>query len=116
MSLRTSNAYGAITITDEVVASVAGHLAMDCYGVVDKVPRNLSDTLADVFRKNNEGRGVRILTKGDRVFIDIYVVFRYGLSIEAVAESLRSTIKYGVEKFTGMIVDTVNVHVMGVKL
>ena len=39
-----------------------------------------------------------------------------GVSIGAVAESLREAIKYKVEGFTGMIVDTVNVNVIGVKL
>ena len=116
MSLRTSNACGSIIITDEVVASVAGHLASDCYGVIELVPRNLSDTFADLFRKNNEKRGVRVTSKGDRVYLDLFVVLRYGLSIDAVATSLKSTVKYGVEKFTGMLVQTVNVHVMGVQL
>lgn len=116
MALRTSNAYGTISITDDVVSSVAGRLALECYGIVDKLPRKFSDTVADLFKKNNDGRGVKVVTKGDRIYIDLYVVFRYGLSISAVAESLKSTIKYGLENFTGMLVDSVNVHVVGVKL
>lgn len=116
MSLRTTNAYGAIIVTDDVVACLAGRLAMDCYGVVDRVPRKFSDALADLFRRNNDDSGVRVTTKGDRVFIDIYVILRMGLNIQAVADSLKSTIKYGVESFTGMIVDTVNIHVVGVRL
>jgi uncharacterized alkaline shock family protein YloU len=116
MSLRTQNSYGSIIITDDVVASLAGHLALECYGVVDKVPRKFSDTIADLFKKNSKSRGVRIVTKGDRIYVDLYVVFRYGVSISAVAASLKSTVKYGLEKFTGMIVEEVNVHVVGVKL
>ena len=53
MSLRTKNTYGEITITDEAVANVAGRLALDCYGVVDKVPRKFSDALADLFRRSS---------------------------------------------------------------
>jgi len=33
-----------------------------------------------------------------------------------VAESLKEAVKYKVERFTGMIVNTVNVNVIGVKL
>lgn len=116
MSLRTQNFYGAITVTDDVVASVVGHLAMECYGVVDMVSTKFSDIFADLFKVNNKSRGVRVTTKGDRIYLDVYVVFRYGVSIGAVAASLKSTIKYGVEKFTGMIVQTINVHVVGIKL
>ena len=59
---------------------------------------------------------MKVVSKGDRVYIDIFVVFKFGMSISAVADSLKSTVKYGVENFTGMIVDTVNVHVEGVSL
>ena len=57
-----------------------------------------------------------MVTKENRIYVDIYVVFRFGLSISAVAESLKSTIKYGLEEFSGMVVDSVNVHVVGVEL
>ncbi|MEG1527810.1 MAG: Asp23/Gls24 family envelope stress response protein [Clostridia bacterium] len=116
MSLRTQNYYGAIIITSDVIASLAGYYALDCYGVVDMVPTRFSDTLADLFKINNKSRGVKVVVKGDRIFVDLFVVFRYGISISAVAESLKSTVKYELEKFSGMIVQTVNVHVVGVKL
>ena len=57
-----------------------------------------------------------VITDGDRIFIDVYVVIKFGVSINAVAESLKESVKYRVEKFTGMIVDTVNVNIVGVKL
>ena len=47
MALITSNAYGSITVADDVVASIASRLAMECYGVVDLTPRKFSDTLAE---------------------------------------------------------------------
>lgn len=116
MSLHTSNSYGKITITDDAVACVAGRLALDCYGVVDKVPRNFSNACADLFKKNSLGRGVKVVTKDNRIFVDLYVVLSFGLNISAVANSLKATIKFGLESFTGMIVDTVDVHVVGIKL
>ena len=56
------------------------------------------------------------MTNGDRIFIDLYVIIKYGVSIDAVATSLKKAVKYDVENFTGMVVDTVNVNVMGVKV
>lgn len=38
MALRTNNSYGTITVSDDVIASLAGHLATECYGVVEMVP------------------------------------------------------------------------------
>ena len=72
--------------------------------------------LVGTFEKQPDGRGIKVVTSGDRIFIDVNVIIKYGVSINAVAESLKEGVKYKVEKFTGMIVDTVNVNVIGVKL
>ncbi len=116
MSVNTANAYGRITVTEEAIAQVAGFTALECYGIVDLVSKKMSDNLADLFNKRRISRGVRVLTNGDRIFIDLYVIIKYGVSIDAVAESLKKSVKYDVERFTSMVVDTVNVNVVGVKV
>ena len=72
--------------------------------------------LTQLLKKDVGGRGIKVTTSGNRIYVDVYVVMKYGVSINAVAESLKEAIKYRVEVFTGMIVDTVNVNVIGVKL
>ena len=116
MSVNTANAYGRITVTEEAIAQVAGFTALECYGIVDLVSKKMSDNLADLFNKRRISRGVRVLTNGDRIFIDLYVIIKYGVSIDAVAESLKKSVKYDVERFTSMVVETVNVNVVGVKV
>lgn len=116
MSVNTANAYGRITVTEEAIAQVAGFTALECYGIVDLVSKKMSDNLADLFNKRRISRGVKVLTNGDRIFIDLYVIIKYGVSIDAVAESLKKSVKYDVERFTSMVVDTVNVNVVGVKV
>ena len=108
MSVSTSNAYGKISISDLAIARVASQAAVESYGIVDTVSRRFTDTLAELLKKDAGGKGVKVTTQGNRIFIDV--------SVEAVAESLKEAIKYKVEKFTGMIVDTVNVNVIGLKL
>lgn len=116
MSVITSNAYGKISISDLAVAKVAAQAAVESYGIVDTVARRFSDTLAELLKKDAGGKGVRVVTSGNRITIDVSVVIKYGVSIEAVAESLKESVKYKVEKFTGMIVDMVNVNIVGLKL
>lgn len=116
MSVNTSNVYGKISISDQAIAKVAKNAALECYGIVDTVSKRLTDSLSDLFKKQPDGRGVKIVTSGDRIFINVNVIIKYGVSINAVAESLKEGVKYKVEKFTGMIVDTVNVNIIGVKL
>ncbi len=115
MSVITSNAYGKISISDLAIAKVAAQAAVESYGIVDTVARRFSDTLAELLKKDAGGKGVRVVTSGNRITIDVAVVVKYGVSIAAVAESLKEGVKYKVERFTGMIVDSVNVNIVGLK-
>ena len=112
MSVNTNNAYGKISISDLAIAKVASHTAMESYGIVEMVSRRFTDSL----KKDSAGRGIKVTTSGNRIYVDVYVIMKYGVSINAVAESLKEAIKYKVEVFTGMLVDTVNVNVLGIKL
>ena len=103
MTVDTNNYYGNISISDDAIRTVAGFVAMDCYGVVDLVSKSIKDSAREIFKKESYS-------------IDIHCILKYGVSISAVAESLKKSVKYTIENFTGMIVDTVNVHVVGVRV
>lgn len=116
MGVVTANAYGRIAISDDAIAQIAGVSALECYGIVDLMSKKLSDSLADLMNKKKLSRGVRVFTNGDRIILDLYVIIKYGVSIDAVAQSLKKSVKYCVERFTGMVVETVNVNVAGVRV
>ena len=116
MAVVTSNAYGKIEISDDAIASVASSSALDCYGIVDLVAKKLSDSFAVFLKKEAPNKGVKVLTVDNKIYIDLYVIIKYGVSISAVADSLKSAVKYSVEEFTGMIVDSVNINVLGVRV
>lgn len=116
MPIKTSNAYGNITISEEAISQVAAIAAMDCYGVVELVTKGLKDAFMEGFRKAPMLSGVKVMTRGDRIFLALQVVLKYGVSIEAVCESLRSVIRYTVESFTRMIVEDIDVLVAGVRV
>ena len=115
MSVNTHNIYGKISISDKSIAKVALKATLDCYGIVETVSNKFSDSISE-FLKLDTTKGVKVSTLEDRIYIDIYAMIKFGVSISAVAESLKQTVKYAVENFTGMIVDTVNVNIVGVKL
>lgn len=116
MSVKTSNAFGTITIDNNAIAVVAGYNALDCYGVVDLVVGSAKESFSELFKSPSLTRGVKIASSGNHIVVDLNVILKYGVSINAVAESVKNTVKYGVEKFTGMIVDAVNIKVIGVRV
>lgn len=85
--------------------------------MVELVPFGFSLTRSVIFSNATaKSRGVRVATKGDRIYVDLFVKIKYGLPVSAVSSSLKNTVKYGLEHFTGMIVDSIDVHVVGVNL
>ena len=73
-------------------------------------------TIRELFKKSYKPRGIKITTISDRINIDLDIILKYGVSINAVAESVRRVVKYNVEQFTGMLVDSININVVGVKV
>lgn len=118
MSVKTNNIYGRILISDVTIERFVSRVAMDCYGIVELVPKSLLDRLISFFKYGlrSKVRGITVHSFGDRMTIDVSVVVKYSVPIKAVVEALKESIKYKTERFTGMIVDVINVNVMGVKL
>lgn len=115
MSVKTNNIYGKIVISDSTITKFISQIAMDCYGIVELAPRSPFESVFGFLRFSSNVKGVKVHSKGDRIFIDIAIIVKYGISIKAVVEAIKESIKYKVERFTGMLVDTINVKVLGVK-
>ncbi len=116
MALTTVNGYGNINISDDAVAVIVNRVAVDCYGVVELASRRLSDSIMQLFNKEPLGKGVKIVTMDNRIFVEVYVILKDGVNKDAVVASLKSSIVYNLEHLTGMRVKAVDVHVVGVKL
>ncbi len=115
MSVKTNNIYGKIVISDRTIERFIYNVAMDCYGIVEFTAKSTWESVLSFFKYGSEVKGVKVHSSGDRIFVDLAVTVKYGVSIKAVVEALKESVKYKVERFTGMIVDTINVKVMAVK-
>jgi uncharacterized alkaline shock family protein YloU len=116
MSVTTNNAYGKISISDAAIAKVAARSAMESYGIVEVYSHRVARRLVGYrLMKKGADKAIKVVASGNRIVIDVSVVVKYGVSISAVADSLKEAVKYDVERFTGMIVTSVNVTVVGVK-
>ena len=113
MAVKTSNKYGKIVISDKAVAMCAYRAASECYGVSKVASNGLKDAISSFFHKNSRVKGIGVTTIDNRIFLEIAVVLKKGVSVDAVSESLRSVVTYSVESFTGMLVKQVKVKVKG---
>ena len=106
---------GSINISPNAVASIAYHVTLESYGVVGLAPKNLAEGLAQTITREPT-RGVSVDYDGDNVDIEINIVVEYGTRIASVANSVANTVRYHVEKALGLRVNSINVHIAGLRV
>lgn len=117
MTLEISNDYGKIDISNEVIASVVGGKAVECYGIVGMSSRKqVRDGIAEILGHDNYARGIKVREENGNVDIDMYIIVSYGVKISEVANNVQSTVKYTLESTLNVKVNSVNIFVQGVRL
>jgi uncharacterized alkaline shock family protein YloU len=106
---------GRIHISPNAIATIAYHATLQSYGVVGLAPMNLADGLAKAITRE-PSRGVSVRYNGENIDIEIHIIVEYGTRINSVAESVANTVRFHVEKALGLRVNSVNVHVAGLRV
>ncbi len=108
---------GRITIDKEVIATYAGSVAVECFGIVGMAAVNMKDGLVRLLKKDYLSHGIDVrIEEENEISLDFHVIISYGVSIAAVAENLNQTVKYKLEAFTGMIVKEIKIRVEGIRV
>ncbi|MFC5712191.1 Asp23/Gls24 family envelope stress response protein [Thalassorhabdus alkalitolerans] len=117
MTIEMNSQLGSIDVSKEVVATIAGGAAIDCYGIVGMASqKQLKDGFSDLIKKENFSRGVVIREDEEDIHIDMYIIVSYGTKISEVAYNVQTKVKYQLEQMLGLTVDSVNVYVQGVRV
>jgi len=111
-----TNELGEITVEKEVVETIAGLAALDCYGLVGMVPHNIQSGISTILGLESIRKGVEVTKINDGLIIDVHVIVGYGIKISEVAANVMQKVTYVLEKSAGIPVAGVNVNIKGVKV
>lgn len=109
------NEIGAIKITDEVVAIIAGIAATDVPGVTG-MSGGIAGGIAEALGRKNLSKGVKVEVGEKEAAIDLFIIVDYGYRIPEVAWTIQEKVKQAVEEMTGLSVVEVNIHIQGVNI
>ena len=117
MKGRMSNELGSIVIDPNVIATYAGSVAVECFGIVGMAIVSMKDGLVKLLKRESMTKGVGVTVNEDnQITIDFHIITVYGISIATIADNLMNNVKYKVEEFTGMKVEKINIFVEGVRV
>lgn len=105
---------GNIHISEEVLAAIAAAAATEVEGV-GSLAANLGSDIAELLGgKKNLSKGVHITVEEESVRVDVSILIKYGYTIIDVAKEVQNAVFSAIENTSGLTVECVNVHVLGV--
>ncbi|MCI5515905.1 Asp23/Gls24 family envelope stress response protein [Roseburia sp. MUC/MUC-530-WT-4D] len=109
--------FGKILIDEDVIATYAGSVAVECFGIVGMAAVNMKDGLVKLLKRDYLSHGINVtIAEENKITLDFHVIVSYGVSISTVSDNLIETVKYKVEEFTGMQIEKINIYVEGVRV
>ena len=110
MNGRIDSGLGQIIIDTDVIATYAGSVAVECFGIVGMAAVSMKDG------QNSLKHGISVrITEDNKIRLNFHVIVAYGVNISTIADNLVSNVKYKVEAFTGMEIDKIDIYVEGVR-
>lgn len=117
MSVELTMKHGSVTITTDVIATIAGGTAVNCYGIVGMASNSqIRDGIAEMLKKENFSRGIVVRQDNGELHIDMYIIVSYGTKISEVAHNVQQQVKYTLNQTLGLPVQSVNIYVQGVRV
>lgn len=104
---------GAIRISDDVVATIAGLAALETPGVAG-MSGGISEGLTKRLSGKNVQKGVSVEVGQLEAAVDLRIIVQYGYRIHDVCRQLQENVKDAIVTMTGLKVVEVNVKVEGV--
>ncbi len=116
MKGRLDTELGEVLVNPDVIASYAGSVAVECFGIVGMAAVNMRDGLVHLLKRDSLKHGINVQIRQNKITLQFHVIMAYGVSISTVCENLFGNVKYQVEEFTGMKIDKMSVLVEGVRV
>ncbi len=99
---------GQITYANEVITTIVSVATTEVDGISAIAGSN------GLLGKGKMSRGVRVDMDGEDVSVDVSVTVDYGMPIQKVGRSAQENVRKSIESMTGLHVEKVDLHVVGV--
>jgi Uncharacterized protein conserved in bacteria len=108
---------GDINLSLDVVASITGSAATECYGVVGMSSQKvMKDGFYALLKKENYSKGIVVEDGEIGTIINVYIIVGYGIKISEIVYEVQKKVKYVLESTLDIDVEAVNVFVQSIKV
>jgi len=111
---------GEINISKETIRYIVSLNLVDVKGVVGS-KKTVINEITDMLMGNtdiisNASNNIKIEIKDNKIFIDLFIIIKYGVRIPDIAWDIQSKIKEELIKKIGTDASEINIHIQGIQL
>lgn len=85
---------GTLSVSNDVIAHIAGYAAMSCYGVVGMAEQLQGAESVRLLPGQRMRKGVIVTSAEDCLTVDLHVVIESGVNMKSVSENLASSVSF----------------------
>lgn len=85
---------GTLSVSNDVIADIAGYAAMSCYGVVGMAEQLQGAESVRLLPGQRLRKGVLVTSEPERLVVDLHVVIESGVNMRSVSENLASSVSF----------------------
>ncbi len=116
MILKTDGSLGEVTVSNSVVAQIAGEAASQCYGVVGMASRSKKDGIVSLLMPDTMTKGISVSVVDGGIVVELHIIVEYGVNINTICKSIVNRVRYTIEQAVGLKVTRADVKVEGVRV
>lgn len=107
------NELGNISISSDVVATIAETVIAEVEGVYSLASSNSKNEIIKFFQNvsSNSSKGIEVEIGETECTLDLYVVAKYGFNLPALAGEIQREVTNAIVEMTGLKVQEVNVFI-----
>lgn len=106
---------GALYVSNDCIADLAGYAALECYGIVGMAITDEQDGLIKLLPMNRLRKGVDVSQEEDGVVVDMHVIVEQGCNMASVSQNLSDTVKFLLKRIARIDACDIRIHIEGIR-
>lgn len=108
---------GSLSVSNDVIADIAGYAAMSCYGVVGMAEQSQGAESVRLLPGQRLRKGVLVSSSDSGLQVDLHVVLENGVNMKSVCQNLSSSVAFTLQEIAQIDPKSlkIGIHIDGLK-
>lgn len=102
---------GSLSVSNDVIADIAGYAAMSCYGVVGMAEQQQGMESVRLLPGSRLRKGVLVSSSEEGLTLDLHIVLESGVNMKSVCHNLSSSVSFTLAEIAQIDPASLKIHI-----